>query len=649
LVEWLVWVMENFHEGGDQPIIREGSVRSFNDVAHEVSRRDALKKLGVGALMGMMGQQFASGKEKGEGLGAGVTFEELQRVYDENLHVPDGYQTEVLLRWGDPIFPSVREFSIDNQSEDDQLKRFGYNNDFVGFIPFKEGSSDHGLLVVNHEYTCSHLMYPGSPRSWDLSQEQIDMDMAAHGMAVVEVKRDGGKWECVIESKYNRRITPKTAMEIAGPAAGLKRMVNQHSKDGRNTWGTFGNCAGGVTPWGTVLSGEENCQYYFTGNPKQSDESLHYWRMGVEGYFSDESGVYGDPPPYAWGRYDERFDIDKTPNGPLHSGWIVEIDPFDPNSVPKKRTALGRFRHEGCSVVINKDGRVVAYSGDDQKFEYIYKFVSKGKYNPSDRKANMDLLDDGTLYAAKFREDGRLEWLPLVFGYGPLTEGNGFHSQGDVCIDCRRAADLLHATPMDRPEDIEVNKATGVVYAMLTNNADRDRTSRNAVNPRENNSFGHIVEMHPPNGDHAATEFSWEFFILAGDPKRADHETQYHPNTSESGWFIAPDNCAFDNQGRIWIATDGGTKYGIADGVWVSETTGPGRALSKSFLSAPKHAELCGPFFTPDDSTLFCAVQHPGEKSSYEKPSTRWPDFDQNMPPRPAVVVVQKVGGGAIG
>ena len=354
---------------------------------------------------------------------------------------------------------------------------------------------------------------------------------------------------------------------------------------------------------------------------------------------------------YAWSQHIDRFNVEKEPNEPNRFGWIVEIDPYDPGSTPIKRTALGRFKHEGCTYAIAKDNRVVFYSGDDERFDYVYKFITARPWNPNDRAANKDLMDDGTLYVARFTDDGKVEWMPLVHGQGPLTAENGFNSQADVVIYARMAADLLKATPMDRPEDVETNPVNGRVYVMLTNNTQRTEQQVNRPNPVVRNAHGHVIEITPKDGDHASTEGTWSIFLVGGRPG-IDPGARYHRAVTENGWLSCVDNCAFDSKGRIWIATDGApTAAGIADGLYGADTTGYGRALTRCFFQAPTGAEVCGPILTPDDSTVFLAIQHPGEDagSTFEKPSTRWPDFKDGMPPRPSVIAITKKGGGAIG
>jgi secreted PhoX family phosphatase len=330
----------------------------------------------------------------------------------------------------------------------------------------------------------------------------------------------------------------------------------------------------------------------------------------------------------------------------------VEVDPMDPNSVPKKRTAMGRFKHEGAESVVNKDGRVVFYCGDDERFDYVYKFVTKGTYNAEDRAANMDLLDEGTLHVARFDADGSVEWLPIVFGEGPLTAENGFASQADVLIATRLAADLLGATRMDRPEDVVPNPKTGKVYCMLTNNTKRKEDEIDTANPRAENAFGHIIEISETDGDFASTKSRWEVLLKCGDPSVAEVGASFSTATTKNGWFGMPDNCAIDADGRLWVTTDGNNEKatGRTDGVWAIETEGEGRGTSKLFFRVPVGAEMCGPSFNPNGDTIFLSVQHPGDAglATFETPATRWPDFKDDMPTRPSIVLVTRKGGGRI-
>ncbi len=592
--------------------------------------------------------------------GSAFTFDEVEAGVDDTHHVAPGYDADVLLRWGDPLFSDSPAFDPLKQSAAAQAKQFGYNNDYVGFIPI-DGSAEHGLLVVNHEYTNPHLMFPGlvsivekdgkkAMEIAPLSKDQVDVEMAAHGGTIVEIRKEAGKWRPVREGKLNRRITSTTEMQLTGPAAGHDRLKTSADASGTRVVGTMNNCAGGVTPWGTYVMAEENVHGYFSGDlTADHPEAANYKRMGIpEG-------------AYEWAAHYDRFDLAKEPNEPNRFGWMVEVDVNDPASMPKKRTAMGRFKHEGAESIVAKDGRVVFYLGDDERFDYVYKFVTAGTLKPDDRAANMDLLDEGTLHVAKFAENGAFEWLPLVHGQGPLTAENGFADQAGVLIEARRAGDMLGATPMDRPEDIQPNAANGKVYVMLTNNTKRKADKVDAANPRAENAFGHIVELSEDGGDFTAAKGKWEILLKCGDPSVAEVGASFSTSTTKNGWFGMPDNCAIDSAGRLWVATDGqGPKAtGRTDGLWAVDTEGDARATSKLFFRVPVGAEMCGPQFTPDDQTAFVAVQHPGDggddwkafgrPSYYEDLSTRWPDFKPDMPVRPAVVVITRQGGGKIG
>jgi secreted PhoX family phosphatase len=633
------------------PRIAAGAETISDIIARRLSRRGFL-----GGLTAVSGLALAAcaGRTQDEAAAAAshemkcpapaFSFPEIARGLDMQHHVAEGYTAALLLRWGDALFPDSPAFDPANQSAAAQARQFGYNNDFIGFVPLdpQADGAPRGLLCVNHEYTSTHLMFPGIKEDdpAGITREIVLTEIAAHGGTIVEIAQGPEGWKPVLGSPFNRRVMADTPMHITGPAAGHVRMQTKADPTGTAVLGTMNNCAGGITPWGTYLMAEENINGNFLGTlPEGHLETENHKRMGVPGSW------------YGWGRFIDRFDIAKEPNEPNRFGWIVEVDPMDPASTPKKRTALGRFKHEGAETVIAPDGRLVVYMGDDQRFDYVYKFVSAGKVDPANRAANADLLDTGTLYVARFDADGTVAWLPLVHGLGPLTPANGFHSQADVLIEARRAGDLLGATPMDRPEDVEPDAKTGRVWVMLTNNDRRKSGEENAANPRHSNRFGHIIEITEPGGDFTSEASRWEILVRCGDPAIAEVGATWNPFTSENGWLASPDNCALDAKGRLWISTDGNDDTGAADGLWAIETDGKRRGSGRHFFRCPVGAELCGPRFTPDGETLFVAVQHPGdgEGASFEAPTTRWPDFNDRTPPRPSVMVITRTGGGPIG
>ncbi|MCB5202298.1 PhoX family phosphatase [Neorhizobium sp. T786] len=640
----------------------EGHNSSANPTMGEIisrrfSRRNFLQgSLAVSAIAATVSPVALMTADKAKAAAVSAfSFPEVEAGVDAKHHVAEGYDADVLLRWGDALFPDSPEFDPNGQTAEAQARQFGYNNDYVGFVPL-EGADDRGLLVVNHEYTNPHLMFPGivtivdgEVKQGSLSKEQVDVEMAAHGGTIVEIQRVDGKWQVVRDGQYNRRVTVSTEMEVTGPAAGHDRLKTSADSTGTKVLGTLNNCAGGVTPWGTYIMAEENFHGYFSGElPADHPEVANYERYGVP-----EGG-------YDWANFYDRFDLGKEPNEPNRFGWIVEVDVMDPTSMPKKRTALGRTKHEGAESIVAENGKVVFYLGDDERFDYVYKFVTDGTYNPDDRAANMDLLDAGTLYVAKFNDDGTMQWLSMVHGEGPLTQENGFASQADIVIETRRAGDLLGATKMDRPEDVQPNGVNGKVYVMLTNNTKRKDDQVDAANPRAENAFGHIIEIAEDGGDFTATSGKWEVLLKCGDPSVAEVGETFSTETTKNGWFGMPDNCAIDAAGRLWVSTDGNNNKatGRTDGLWAVDTEGDARATSKLFFRVPVGGELCGPLFTPDDETAFVAVQHPGDggedwdghgrPSYYEDLSTRWPDFKDDMPVRPSVLAITKIGGGKI-
>lgn len=642
--------MDQSENKSSNPRVASGA-RTIGDIVDaRLHRRGFLG--GLAAVSGVLmtgcattAESAGTVEEATEIVNASFSFEEITCGMDETHHVPNSYTTDLLIRWGDPLFADSPAFDPMNQSETAQLKQFGYNNDFLGFVALPAGvdGKNRGLLCANHEYVSSLLMQPGVAAGYPatMTHERCLTEMAAHGGSVVEIEQTDDGWKPVVGSTYNRRITAhKTPMEVTGPAAGSDRLKTTQDPSGRLVAGTMNNCAGGITPWGTWLMAEENFNGNFLGKlPDGHPEAANHKRYAVP------SGWY------QWGKHVDRFDVAKEPNEPNRFGWVVEVDPMDPQSTPKKRTALGRFKHEGAESVVAKNGQVVLYMGDDQRFDYVYKFVTAGRVNAEAPDANRNLLDEGTLYVARFDEDGTVDWMPLTFGEGPLTADNGFQSQADVLIETRRAADLLGATPMDRPEDVEPDPNTGKVWLMLTNNSKRKADQVDAANPRGPNMFGHIIEITEPDGDFTATKSTWEILVRCGDPKIAEVGAVWNPLTSDQGWFGSPDNCAIDPEGRLWVATDGNDDTGSADGLWAMETTGERRGTARAFFRAPVGAEVCGPRFAPDGRTLFVAVQHPGDgdKASFENPTTRWPDFADNMPPRPSVVAIRREDGGPVG
>ncbi len=519
----------------------------------------------------------------------------------DSIVVPEGYEAVPFLTWGDPLFADAPEHDLANQTAESQARQFGYNCDWIDFLPLPFGSQtpDHGLLVVNNEYTNPELMFQGyltenpdyaaaveaqagtpAAATPDLgtpdaaastpaaalpvvpqvnvdipeflsnpTQQIVDVELEAHGLTIVEIRRnESGVWEVVKDSQYNRRITATTPMEISGPASGAELMKTNADPSGTSVIGTLNNCAGGKTPWGTIITGEENFNQYFANlnaiAPEDRLFALH-----------ERFGFNEDASERQWEKFYPRFDLAQEPHEPFRFGWGVEIDPYDPTFVPRKRTALGRNKHEGHTSAVAPGGQVAIYSGDDERFEYAYKFVSAGSFNPDDRATNMDLLDEGTLYVARFNDNGTGKWLPLVHGEGPLTQAYGFASQADVLINTRLASDLLGATKMDRPEDFETNPVTNKVYLVCTNNTRRELIETDDANPRPNNVHGHIIEITEANNDHAATTFAWEMFVLAGDP--ANGSTYFAGFDEELVSPIsAPDNITFDISGNIWISTD---------------------------------------------------------------------------------------------
>ncbi|SDJ47024.1 PhoX family protein [Nonomuraea jiangxiensis] len=642
----------------------------FGDVVKEaLSRRGMLRAGALGALVATTGvagaaPALAGGSASaaaGNGAANGaadsqLSFTPVRPNTDDKLTIPEGYKSSVVVRWGDPVLPGAPKFDFDHQTAAAQAKQFGYNCDYVTMLPM---GKDRALLWVNHEYTDETLMFRGYTGGAKATVEQIKIALAAHGGSVVEVERvrGTGQWKLVTSGRrrYNRRITAQTKMRFSGPAAGSDLLKTAADPKGLAPVGMLNNCSGGMTPWGTVLTAEENIdQYFVNGDKVPAAQRPYITRYTITEGVPEESRRFD--------RVEERFDLAKHPHEANRFGWIVEIDPFDPDSTPIKRTALGRFKHEAANTTLAKDGRLVVYMGDDARFEYIYKFVSKERYIRGNERHNRELLDEGTLYVAKFTGDspkgdidgsgtppkdgefdGSGHWIPLVSGMKSYVKGM---TAEEVLVYTRVAADKVGATKMDRPEDMERNPVTGGVYVALTNNTDRTAAQADEANPRAANKHGHVLEIVEKRNDAGERSFSWSLPLICGDPE--DPATYFAGYDKDQVSPIScPDNVAFDRDGNLWIATDG-NQLGTHDGLFVMPVRGRERGYLRQFLTVPIGAETCGPMVTEDQRSVFVAVQHPGEidGASPDKPASRWPDGDQ---PRPAVAVVWHGEGQKIG
>ena len=608
--------------------------------------------------------------------------------------VPQGYTARIMLAWGDALSVGPHWNPATEMTEVVQLRTFGAHNDGMHFFPFSEserGGSKHGLLVTNHEYNDPGLVHATLTYATDaMTAERCNTQLAAHGVSVTELVKPhrGRSWEVARPSRFARRITGNTPMKISGPAAGHALLKTSMDATGMRVLGTLNNCAHGHTPWGTYLTCEENWNGYFGTKEATLTQSPLEKRYGVT-----RTG-FG----YRWHEVNDRFDVRVNPNEPNRFGWVVEIDPYNPHSEPVKRTALGRFKHEGAWVVVDDEDNVAVYMGDDERNEYIYKFVSALKFDKRGNRRHMstrhwNILDQGTLYVARFNANGSGEWLPLVWGQNGLTPENGFADQGEVLIKTRQAADRLGATMMDRPEWGAVHPKTREIYMTLTNNSRRGNTpvsSNNAdgssgaassnppvdaANPRPDNDFGHIIRWRESGNTVIATNFVWDLFVQAGDKATAKTlgasytagefggQTIGYRGNINGDDFGAPDGLWFDRDGRLWIQTD---QAGDGKGDWVN--IGSNSMLcadvktgeTRRFLTAPPHSEVTGVVTTPDSRTMFVGIQHPGEDwvTAFTENST-WPDNGANGPttyskvgapkPRSAVVVITKDDGGVIG
>ncbi len=676
---------------------RERSGIPFGDVlGKRLNRRQILKaSLATGATVaaGAAGavDLFQLALRRGV-LSDTLSFDPITGADDDQINLPENYQHQVVIRWGQSLNPSVPDLDYTQIANgaleaagaaDAQAHQFGYNCDAVEFFSLNGNSSNSGLLCINHEYTIEPLMFPSALSAASVEEfvantpQSVDVAIAAHGVSVIEVRRDGDNWEFVKDSAYNRRLTGDSPMQLTGPAAGHPLLQTAADATGEAVLGTLNNCSAGRTPWGTYLTAEENFDQYF-GNYDAYEASADADPMVIE--FHQRIPLPGGTSRRGWEIARQRFDLAENPTEPFRHGWVVEIDPFNPQSTPKKRTALGRFKHECATAIKANSGPLVVYSGDDARMEYVFKFVSRD--NVSTRRGdNEDLLDNGTLYAAKLNDDGSGEWLALDWATQPLLQ-EAFADQAEVLINARRAGDILGATPMDRPEDVEADPVSKKVYVACTNNTRRtgEAGSRNfqgrelstlpdTQNPRGPNRWGHIVEISEAFDDNAAETFDWEIFMLCGDPQNgqfltsladlelpAGQDVTYfagYDDPSQVAAIGSPDNINFDRRGNLWIVTDGSQPTGNNNGTFVVPTVGPNRGKLRQFMSGPRDCEVCGCEFTPDYQTLFLTIQHPGDGGTLAAPTSYWPqgvlDNPENqsttpLQPLPSLVAVTRQG-----
>ena len=551
----------------------------------------------------------------------------------DTITLPPGYRWQVVAKWGDPMWSHSIAFDPETRgSGESQELAFGDNVD--GMALFHERGCN--VLVVNNEKVNLGVIYGGSGAGAPRNADDVRKGKAGHGVSVVEIAQRDGEWSIVLDSPCNRRITADTPMEITGPARGHDLLRTAADPVGVRSLGTWNNCGNGRTPWGTYLTCEENFNHYFSSSDPDIEIGPGFQRYDIGPV------DWG----YAWATADERFDIARHPNEANRAGYVVEIDPLDPDSTPKKRTALGRFNHENAEVVLAANGQVVVYMGDDERGEFLYRFVSEGRMVEGGNHA--DLLEDGRLFVAKFADGGRGEWVALT------PESTGMASKAEICIHTRMAASSVGATTMDRPEWVAANPWKAEVYCCLTNNKHRgkkpnrggDPTPVGGPNPRAGNRYGQIVRWTPDGGDPLSDAFSWDLFVVAGNPAVHTGANAGSENVTPDNMFNSPDGLAFDHNGLLWIRTDGdysNTGGFAGQGNNQMLVGDPVTGEIRRFLVGPRQCEVTGLTWSADRRTLFVGIQHPGERGD-----SHFPEGGDSVP-RSAVVAVTREDGGLIG
>ena len=666
------------YEHGDEPPCNKSNNPNFYEVMDGYVKRRSFLIGGLAALStGLFGSAL-SGKgalAQSDAAKSLLGFKAVPVSFDDTVVVPEGYKVQVLGAWGDPISGDMPAFSAGNTGAEQDMQ-VGQHHDGMHYFPI-DGSSEDGLLVVNHEYIEPRFLHAEKYKGLELDSSAVVYDadgmrdddevlkeMNAHGVSIYRTaKQADGSWAIVADPR-NRRVTALTPMEIAGPVRGSAHVRTKYSPDGTMTRGTVNNCAHGITPWDTYMAAEENWAGYFANTDtvdQKPDLPREHARFGVSN--APQGGRYGWHLAKSGADEYVRFKASSTGasatedyrNEPNAFGWMVEIDPFDPESTPVKRTTLGRFAHEGVVFAPVVEGApVVCYSGDDARFEYIYKFVSEGVFVPGETDGS--ILDSGTLYAAKFNDDGTGEWLALAPGRNGLTPANGFADLADILVNTRLAGDFVGATKMDRPEWGTVDPNNGDVYFTLTNNSRRTQAQVDAVNPRAGNNFGQIVRWNYENGDHTRIRFNWDLFVIAGGPQQS--ATFDGAPLNEDGMFACPDGIWSDADSRLWIQTDIGESAQLTG---VTEPFGQNGMLAADprtgeilrFLTGPMGQECTGVINTPDQKTMFVNFQHPGATATPEMfaagdMGSSWPDGPGSVP-RSATIVITREDGGVIG
>jgi uncharacterized protein len=599
-------------------------------VENAVSRRGFLGLLAFGSAASALGLGAGVMTTKAHASASRFAFNPIPIATDSTVHVPEGYKWQVLAGWGDPLFSTGTSF--DHQTGGTAASSelaFGDNTD--GMDAFNIGGKQ--VIAVNHEYTNLEVLHPKNEKGMPASAEDVLKTQNVQGISVMEIALGADGWSVVKDSPFNRRITHNTPMSLSGPAAGHDLLKTEADPTGMTSLGTFNNCGSGKTPWGTYLTCEENFNGYFGSTKADIEISPSFKRYGI----AAESR-------YAYEKFDARFDISKNPNEPNRAGYVVEINPADAKSVPVKRTALGRFKHENAECVVARDGRVVVYLGDDERGEFLYRFVSNGIYVPGGDTSK--LLDEGVLSVAKFNDDGSGTWIALT------PEATGM-SAAEVCINTRMAASKVGATTMDRPEWVAVNPVAIEGYCALTNNSNRGKDGKNknaggdlmdpnAVNPRKENEFGQIVRWYPANEDHADPGFKWDLYLLAGNPTVHQDDRRGSTNINAGNMFNSPDCVKFDSSGLLWIQTDGedtneGDFAGQGNNQMLAGDPATGRV--ERFLTGPKGAEITGLTWSSDRRTMFVGVQHP---------SAPFPDGEGKLP-RSAIIAITRMDDARIG